>query len=120
MHDDVEDVVDIVDQFRCCRAGTLRFLHARLDGVRQLAEIHRPGHARTALERMEQTSQSTDYFAVGRVAAPGAQLRGNALVEFERFLQKQRQELLVKFVLQLRNRDRLGIESRHGLGACWR
>ncbi|TLD45361.1 MAG: hypothetical protein FAZ92_02401 [Accumulibacter sp.] len=112
LDDDVESIVDVVDQLDRCGAGVLRFLHACFDGMRQVAEIHRASHARAALETVEQACQPPYRLGIGGVAAPGAQLCRDVLVEVNRLLDEQWQQLFVELVLDERHFRRGGGDRR--------
>ena len=113
LRDGVEGVVDFLDLL----AGGARRLNeadAALDGVRDFAEVHGAGHARAALQRVQQARQRARSRVVGRRLAPDAQLGGDLAAQVDGFLEEDRQQLFVQLVLQLRRRDREGACGRQG------
>ena len=67
----------------------------RLHPVRELAQAHRAGHARAALERVQRAAQLLRCRHVVRRAPPGAQLLAGLREELGRLLEKDREHLRV-------------------------
>ena len=110
----------------CELACDLAFLEARLHEVRELAEAHRTGHSRAALERVQRAPQARDERVVGGRAAPGAQLLARLREELRRFVEEDRQHLAVdvvanpgeRIVLGERQRDLDGLAAVAGIGGA--
>ena len=99
----VEDADNVFDDVRRYGTRSGGVGNPGFDGVRDFAEVHRAGHARAALERMQQARQRGDRRSIVRVIAPGLQLLGNALREILCFFEEDRQQLLVDLVLEVRH-----------------
>ena len=75
---------------------------SRFHQVRELAQPHRAGHARAALERVQRPPQLPRAGLVARSAAPRAHLRAGLREELRGFLEEDRQHLLVDVVADVR------------------
>ena len=94
--------MNFVDSLKRHSAGAARFVYTGLDRMRNFTQAHCAGHARTTFERVQEAGQRTHRFRTGGIVAPRAHLRGDALTEVDCFLEKDRQQLLVDLVRQLR------------------
>ncbi|MPM57175.1 hypothetical protein SDC9_103997 [bioreactor metagenome] len=108
---------DIFDKRRRCRAGTHGLLDAGLQHVRRFAQVHRAGHAGATLEGMQETGNRVGSGATGWLVTPGAQLCRQVTRQIDRLFKEGRQQLLVEFVGELRQRRNGGRNDlRLGLG----
>ena len=83
-----------------------------LHPVRELAQAHRAGHARAALEGVQRPPQRLRRVVVGRIALPRAKLLAGLREELRRFFEKDRQHLLVDIVENIGQRLVGGLRRR--------
>ena len=103
--DPIEIAVQRLEQLG--RAGHRRVVddEARLHQVHELAQAHRPGHPRAALEGVQGPAQLARAAGIARGAAPGAHLLAGLRVELRGLLEKDRQHLRVDVVADCRPGD---------------
>ena len=89
--DPVEIAIQRLEQLRRAGHGRVVDDQARLHQVHELAQAHRPGHARAALERVQGPAQLTRAAGIARGTAPGAHLLAGLRVELRRLLEEDRQ-----------------------------
>ena len=91
-------------------AGTSPSLQARLHQVRELAQAHRAGHPRAALERVQRAPQLRGQAFVGRTATPVAHFLARLRKEFRGLVEEDGQHLRIDIVADVGER----ISHGHG------
>ena len=76
----------------------------RFHQVRELAQAHRAGHARAALQRMQRAAQLADRLGVLRITSPSAQFFASLREQLRRLVEKDRQDLFIDVVANCRQR----------------
>jgi len=109
----VAAILDLVDECRSCRLGAENVLDARLQQMREFAEVHRTRHPRIPLEGMQQTGNGVRLGIARRITAPQAQLHGQFAQLVLSLLKKDRQQVLVEVILE--PCDNRGRGLHHGL-----
>lgn len=87
-----------IEQRRRARGHAVAGQKPRFHLVGKLAEAHRPGHARAALERVQSAPQFRRVLGDLGITAPRAQCLAGAREKFGRFLEEDRQHLGVDVV----------------------
>ena len=102
--DPIEVRVERLEQF--LRPGDRRFAgrQSRLHLMRELAETHRAGHPRAALERVQRAPQLSRVGEIAGRAPPSAHLFARLRIELGSFLEEDRQHLLVDVVANVGER----------------
>ena len=91
-------------QLRRRRRRRVAFVQPRLHQVRELAQPHRARHPRAALERVQRPPQLAPSSSGRRARAPCAQLLAGLREELGRFLEEDRQHVLVDLVADVGQR----------------
>ena len=89
--DAIEIVVERVEQRRRSRHRRVAGDEPRFHQVRELAETHRAGHARAALERVQRAAQLARVLVAAGLAAPRAELLAGLRKELRRLFEEDRQ-----------------------------
>ena len=93
---------DFVQVGRGDFGGVGQFADPALHGMGELAQVHGAGHARAALEGVQQAGQGVGGGTAARVGLPGTDLGMEAFHQLLGFFQEDGQQLLVHFVVQQR------------------
>ncbi len=86
------------------RRGNVALPEMRFHQVRQLAQSHCAGHARTALERVQCAAQLAHRLGVLRIAPPRAQFFAGLREQLGRLVEEDRQDLFIDVVANRRQR----------------
>ncbi len=120
----VEIVVERVEELgRPLRERVARS-HPAFHQVRELAESHRPGHARAALEGVQRALQRLRRFLVGGLAPPRAKLLAGLRKELRGLLEKDRENLPIDVVVDVgrafrRRQERAAARATGGVADRW-
>ena len=88
-------LINQVRRHNAAIAARVRLCDARFHCVHRFADAHHAGHARAALERVQQTLQRFGIAPVTAVAAPIAERGGDGRDQFLALFKKQRQQIVV-------------------------
>ena len=102
--DVIEIVVEGVEELRRRLRRDVPVEKARLHQVRELAQAHRAGHPRAALERVQRAPQLRGQPFVGRAAPPSAHLLARLREELRGLVEEDRQHLRVDVVANVHER----------------
>ena len=102
--DVIEIVVERVEELRRRLRRDLAVEQARLHQVRELAQAHRAGHPRAALERVQRAPQLRGQSFVGGAAPPSAHLLAGLREQFRGLVEEDGQHLRVDVVANVRER----------------